>query len=347
VPTHDRSHAASPTRERARRSRRCAPTRRVRHPYTRWDAAPGHRPRHRPRAGLHPARHDHRLRRQPHLTHGAFGALAFGIGTSEVEHVLATQTLIQKPKNMRVTVDGAAARRRHRQGHRARHHRQIGTGGGTGHVIEYRGEAIRALSMEGRMTVCNMSIEGGARAGMIAPDETTFAYLKGRPTPPRAPPGTRRSRYWRTLRTDEGAVFDKEVVLDAAAAHAASSPGAPTPRTGLPITGTVPDPERSPTRTSAPRRRARAGLHGPDARHADADIAVDTVFIGSCTNGRIEDLRAAAEVVAAARSPTACAPWSCPAPAGEAAGRGRGARPGLQARPASTGASPAARCAWA
>ena len=193
-------------------------------------------------------------------THGAFGALAFGIGTSEVEHVLATQTLPLKPfKTMAITVDGDAAAGRHGQGHRSSpSSRKIGTGGGQGYVIEYRGEAIRALSMEGRMTVCNMSIEAGARAGMIAPDETTFAYLEGRPHAPKGADWDAAVAYWRSLRTDDDAIFDAEVVIDADDARRRSSPGAPTRARASPLDGVGARPgRRSPTTTSASRPSGR------------------------------------------------------------------------------------------
>jgi 3-isopropylmalate/(R)-2-methylmalate dehydratase large subunit len=191
-------------------------------------------------------------------THGAFGALAHGIGTSEVEHVLATQTLIQKKaKNMR-----SGQRRAARKGVTAKDIilaiiGEIGTAGGTGYVIEFAGEAIRALSMEGRMTVCNMTIEGGARAGMIAPDEKTYAYLKGRPRRPRASLGYGHEVLGNAA-DDEGAHFDKVITLDAANRCRRSSPGAPRPEDVISVTGAVPDPGRDPTRTSAPPRLARS-----------------------------------------------------------------------------------------
>jgi 3-isopropylmalate/(R)-2-methylmalate dehydratase large subunit len=229
-------------------------------------------------------------------THGAFGALAFGIGTSEVEHVLATQTLLQKPaKNMRVTVEGALP-----VGVTAKDVilaiiGRIGTAGGTGHVIEYAGDAIRALSMEGRMTVCNMSIEAGARAGLIAPDETTFAYLHGRPMAPQGADWERAVALWRTLPSDPGARYDKDITLDAAAIPPLVTWGT-SPEDVVPITGSVPDPDGA---ADEPKRRAmRRSLDymglAPGTRMLD--IRVDRVFIGSCTNGRIEDLRAAAFV---------------------------------------------------
>jgi len=230
-------------------------------------------------------------------THGAFGALALGIGTSEVEHVLATQTLPLKPfRTMSVTVDGALA-----PGVTAKDIvlaviAQIGTGGGSGHVIEYRGEAIRALSMEARMTVCNMSIEAGARAGMIAPDDTTFDYLQGRPHAPRGADWDAAVAQWRTLHTDEDAKFDTEVELDGSALAPFVTWGT-NPGQGLPLSESVPDPESfadEGDRLTAERALAYMGLE-PGTRLRD--IHVDTVFLGSCTNGRIEDLRAAADVI--------------------------------------------------
>jgi 3-isopropylmalate/(R)-2-methylmalate dehydratase large subunit len=230
-------------------------------------------------------------------THGAFGALAHGIGTSEVEHVLATQTLIQKKaRNMRVTVDGALP-----DGVTAKDIilaiiGEIGTAGGTGHVLEYAGEAIRALSMEGRMTVCNMSIEGGARAGLIAPDEKTFAYLKDRPKAPKGEAWDRALAYWRTLYTDEGAHFDREVRLDAAALPPIVTWGT-SPEDVASITGTVPrveDARSEQQRSKIERALAYMGLKGGERIK---DIGLDRVFIGSCTNGRIEDLRAVARIV--------------------------------------------------
>ncbi len=230
-------------------------------------------------------------------THGAFGALAFGIGTSEVEHVLATQTLPLQPfRTMAITVDGAL-----RPGTTAKDIilaviAKIGTGGGQGYVLEYRGEAIRALSMEARMTICNMSIEAGARAGMIAPDATTFDYLKGRPHAPEGVDWEAAVAYWSTLKSDDDAIFDAEVVLDAAELEPFVTWGT-NPGQGLPLSARVPDPADivdENERVSAARALEYMGLTpGTPLR----DIAVDTVFIGSCTNGRIEDLRAVARVV--------------------------------------------------
>jgi len=230
-------------------------------------------------------------------THGAFGALAHGIGTSEVEHVLATQTLIQqKAKNMRVRVDGALP-----EGVTAKDIilaiiGEIGTAGGTGHVIEYSGEAIEALSIEGRMTICNMSIEGGARAGLIAPDAKTFDYIKGRPRAPKAGAFELAVRHWEELYSDEDAFFDREIVL-----HAEKLPPLVTwgtsPEQVVSVTGRVPNPaeiEDETKRRAAERSLDYMGLTGGEKI---TDIALDRVFIGSCTNGRIEDLRAVAEVV--------------------------------------------------
>ncbi len=229
-------------------------------------------------------------------THGAFGALAFGIGTSEVEHVLATQTLPQtKPGTMAVTVDGDLPAGVTAKDVVLAIIGRIGTGGGIGSVIEYRGSVFRELSMEGRMTVCNMSIEAGARAGLVAPDDTTFAYLEGRPYAATGAAWERALDDWRTLVTDEGATFDKDVLLDATTLKPHVSWGT-NPSQVLPIDGVVPSPDDflvASERESAARALQYMGLTpGTPIR----DIPVDTVFIGSCTNSRIEDLRAAAAV---------------------------------------------------
>ncbi len=230
-------------------------------------------------------------------THGAFGALAFGIGTSEVEHVLATQTLPQlRPKTMAVTADGHLPAGVTAKDLVLAIIGRIGTGGGMGHVIEYRGSAIRALSMEGRMTVCNMSIEGGARAGMVAPDDVTFEYLEGRLHAPTGAAWNEALAYWRSLPTDDGASFDKEVVIDAAGLVPHVSWGT-NPSQVVRIDDTVPDPDSFADpghREAAARAIAYMDLQPGTAIR---DVAVDTVFIGSCTNSRIEDLREAAAVL--------------------------------------------------
>jgi len=230
-------------------------------------------------------------------THGAFGALAYGIGTSEVEHVLATQTLPQaKPKTMAVNINGELA-----DGVTAKDVvlaliAKVGTGGGQGYIVEYRGTTIENLSMEGRMTICNMSIEWGAKAGMIAPDDTTFAYLKGRPHAPEGEDWDAAVEYWRTLKTDDDATFDVEVDIDAAALTPFVTWGT-NPGHGVPLGGVVPSPEDFDSEveqaTAARALEYMALTPGTPMR----DIAVDTVFLGSCTNGRIEDLRLAASVL--------------------------------------------------
>lgn len=230
-------------------------------------------------------------------THGAFGALAFGIGTSEVEHVLATQTLpVKRLKTMAVNVTGRLP-----EGSTAKDIilaliAKIGTGGGAGYVIEYRGEAIEALSMEGRMTICNMSIEAGARAGMIAPDETTFAYLKGRDHAPKGEEWDRAVASWKELVTDPDATFDHEVTIDASTLEPFVTWGT-NPGQGCPLSGQVPHPEEMTDPTD--RAAAERALEYMDLRPGTAlkDIAIDTVFVGSCTNGRIEDLRAVADII--------------------------------------------------
>ena len=307
IPTSDRTLPILDEIAPAQMKRLERQLRHPRHPAARHrQPPPGHRPRHRPGAGL----------TQPGMTivcgdshtstHGAFGALAFGIGTSEVEHVLATQTLLQRrPKTFEVRVEGAPARRRHGQGRHPGPARQIGVGGGTGHVFEYTGPAIRALSMEERMTICNMSIEGGARAGMVAPDDTTFEYLAGRPYAPRADawdaaagrlahPAQRRRRRLR-----------QDVTLDAGQLEPMITYGT-NPGMGLPITGRVPDPE---PRSDAAKRQALAkALTYMDLRPGEPLLGqpIDVVFIGSCTNSRISDLRQAAGLLKGRRSTRAC-----------------------------------------
>jgi 3-isopropylmalate/(R)-2-methylmalate dehydratase large subunit len=230
-------------------------------------------------------------------THGAFGALAFGIGTSEVEHVLATQTLPQaKPKTMAVVVSGEL-----QPGVSAKDLilaliTQTGTGGGNGHIVEYRGEAIRKLSMEGRMTICNMSIEWGAKAGMIAPDETTFEYLKGREHAPQGTEWVNAVDYWKTLPSDEGAVYDTEIHIDASTISPFVTWGT-NPGQGAALDSAVPDPEEFVEESE--RNAARRALEYMDLKAGTPlkDVPVDVVFVGSCTNGRLEDLRAAADVL--------------------------------------------------
>ena len=229
-------------------------------------------------------------------THGAFGALAFGIGTSEVEHVLATQTLIQKPaKNMRITVDGDLA-----PGVTAKDIilaiiGKIGTAGGTSHVIEFAGSAIRGLSMEGRMTICNMAIEGGARAGMIAPDEKTFAYLQGRPMAPQGEMWDKAVSYWRSLPSDDGARYDTEVTLPASEIAPTVTWGT-SPEDALAITESVPDPDKEKDDMKRAKIQRAISYMGLTPGQKLTDVKIDTVFIGSCTNSRIEDLRAAARI---------------------------------------------------
>src|SRR5690606_8067865 len=228
--------------------------------------------------------------------HGAFGALAFGIGTSEVEHVLATQTLIQRPaKNMRITVEGELPLGVTAKDLILAIIGKIGTAGGTGYVIEYAGEAIRDLSMEGRMTVCNMTIEAGARAGLIAPDETTFAYLKGRPMAPKGGAWEQAVAFWKSLPSDPGAKFDSEIVIKAADIAPQVTWGT-SPEDVLPITGVVPNPAAIADENK--RRAVERSLEYMGLKPGTklAEVKVDRVFIGSCTNGRIEDLRAAAAI---------------------------------------------------
>ena len=230
-------------------------------------------------------------------THGAFGALAFGIGTSEVEHVLATQTLPLKPfKTMAITVNGPLP-----EGVTAKDLilaviARIGTGGGQGYVLEYRGEGVRGLSMEGRMTLCNMSIEAGARAGMVAPDDTTFAYLQGRPHAPQGADWDTAVAYWQTLRTDDDATFDAEVVIEASELSPFVTWGT-NPGQGVPLAGAVPSPEDAADEVE--RVAIERALEYMDLAPGTPirEIPVDTVFVGSCTNGRIEDLRAVASIL--------------------------------------------------
>ena len=227
-------------------------------------------------------------------THGAFGSMSFGIGTSEVEHVLATQTLIQKPaKNMRITVDGTLADSVTAKDVILAIIGKIGTAGGTGHVIEFAGSVIRGFSMEGRMTVCNMAIEAGARAGMIAPDQTTYDYLADRPMTPKGDHWDRAVAYWQTLPSDDGAVYDVEITL-AAEDIAPTVTWGTSPEDALAITDAVPNPDKEKDANKRAKMERAIAYMGLKPGQKLTDIKVDTVFIGSCTNSRIEDLRAAA-----------------------------------------------------
>ena len=230
-------------------------------------------------------------------THGAFGALAHGIGTSEVEHVLATQTLIQKKaKNMKVEVTGDLSGGITAKDIILAIIGEIGTAGGTGYVIEFCGSAIEALSMEGRMTVCNMTIEGGARAGLIAPDEKTFEYIKGRPKAPTGEAWDQAMAYWKTLKSDEGAEFDKVVTIDANNLTPIVSWGS-SPEDVIAVTGEVPDPAKIEDENKRASKQRALEYMGLEPGTKITDIKIDRVWIGSCTNGRIEDLRAAAQVL--------------------------------------------------
>jgi 3-isopropylmalate/(R)-2-methylmalate dehydratase large subunit len=229
-------------------------------------------------------------------THGAMGALSFGIGTSEVEHVLATQTLLQKPaKNMLIKVDGQLPPGCTAKDIALSIIGRIGTAGGTGHVIEYAGDAIRALDMAGRMTVCNMSIEAGARSGMIAPDDKTFAYIEGRPYAPKGEAFEAAVAYWRTLASDEGAHYDTIVEIDAATIAPQVTWGT-NPEAVAPITGVVPNPADEPDEAKRAQIQRMLDYMGLTPGQKLTDLPIDVVFIGSCTNSRIEDLRAAAAV---------------------------------------------------
>ncbi|MCE2481511.1 MAG: 3-isopropylmalate dehydratase large subunit [Alphaproteobacteria bacterium] len=230
-------------------------------------------------------------------THGAFACFAMGIGTSEVEHVLATQTLLlRRPRNLRIAVEGELGFGVGSKDLILAIIGEIGTAGGTGHVIEYTGQAIRDLSMEARMTVCNMSIEAGARAGLIAPDSTTFAYLRGKPKSPRGDEWERAVAYWRTLPSDPGATYDKEATVDASRIAPQVTWGT-SPEDVVPITASVPDPGDEPNPGKRAQMERSLAYMDLAAGTPMTDIGIDRVFIGSCTNGRIEDLRVAAEIV--------------------------------------------------
>ncbi len=308
-----------------------------------------HCPRHRPRARPHQARHDHRLRRLAHRTHGAFGALAFGIGTSEVEHVLATQTLPQsKPKTFRISVEGKLPIGVTAKDIILAIIGKIGTDGATGCVIEYAGSAIRALSMEGRMTICNMSIEAGARAGMIAPDETTFAYLKGRRFCPKGEAWDQAVAEWRKLPTDPGAKFDRELVIDAATLVPYVSWGT-SPGMVAPVTATVPDPAAAANEQERKVVRARTRIHGSEGRHTAAKMSQSIASSSApAPTGRIEDLRAAARIAAGHKVSTHVSAMVVPGSQQvKAQAEKEGLDRSLQAKRDSTGASRAARCASA
>ncbi len=229
-------------------------------------------------------------------THGALGALAFGIGTSEAEHVLATQTMVQnRAKNMRITIDGALPAGVTAKDMILTIIGHTGTAGGTGHVIEYAGEAVRALTMDGRMTLCNMAIEGGARAGLVAPDETTFEYLKGRPMAPKGGAWEMAVANWKTLASDPGATYDKEITLDAGDMVPMVTWGT-SPENVLPITGRVPDPAEEADSGRRAKMERSLEYMGLEPGTPLAEIAIDWAFIGSCTNGRLDDMRAAAKI---------------------------------------------------
>ena len=282
-------------------------------------------------------------------THGAFGALAFGIGTSEVEHVLATQTLVQKkPKTMRISVEGELP-----VGCTAKDVilaiiGKIGTAGGTGYVVEYAGSVIRGLSMEGRMTICNMSIEAGARAGLIAPDEKTIDYFKGRPMAPKGAAWEQAERWWRTLPSDEGARLRHRDPPRRRHHRAAGHLGHLAPGRGADHRRGARPEGRRPARTAAAPWSARWNIWASKPGTPMEQVKVDTVFIGSCTNGRIEDLRVVARLVEGKHvSPDRARHDRPRLRPGEAPGRGRGPGRDLHRPPASSGASPAARCASA
>jgi 3-isopropylmalate/(R)-2-methylmalate dehydratase large subunit len=278
-------------------------------------------------------------------THGAFGALAHGIGTSEVEHVLATQTLIQKKaKNMLVDVQGTLAKGATAKDIILAIIGEIGTAGGTGSVVEYAGEAIRGLSMEGRMTICNMSIEGGARAGMIAPDEKAYAYLEGKPKAPKGAAWDAARRYWDTLRTDEGAHFDRVVTLDAANLPPIVSWGT-SPEDVVSVAGVVPDPAAIADEAKRLSKQRALDYMGLSPGTKMTDIELDVIWIGSCTNGRIEDLRNVAKIVEGKKISERLA-YAMIVP-GSGLVKQRKASTRSSSQRASNGASPAARCALA
>ena len=281
-------------------------------------------------------------------THGALGALAFGIGTSEVEHVLATQTLPQlRPKTMAITVNGALPDGVTPKDLILAIIAKIGTGGGQGYVVEYRGPAVRALSMEGRLTVCNMSIEAGARAGLVAPDDVTFAYLEGRPHAPSGADWERALDYWRSLPGDDDAAFDHEVTLDAGTLSPYVTWGT-NPGQALPLAASVPDPDSFADPDERAAAGARAGLHGPDARHRaarrDRGHRLPRLVHQRQARGPARRRRTSC---AGAGSPRPSGCWSCPGPCRSGPRPSRRAWTRCSPRPAPSGARPAARCAWA
>ena len=278
-------------------------------------------------------------------THGAVGALAFGIGTSEVEHVLATQTLIQRrPKNMLVEVNGTLGLGVTPKDVILAIIGKIGIAGGTGHVIEYAGDVFRRMSMEGRMTVCNMSIEGGARAGLVAPDDITFEYLKGRPYAPKGGAWEQAVAFWKTLPSDPGAHYDTTVSLDAATIVPQVTWGT-KPEHVLPITGAIPNPDDEPDeeRRNGMKRALEYMALKPGTKMTD--IPVDHVFIGSCTNGRIEDFRAAAAVAKGRKVASGVRAWRCRARASSSTRPKKKASTRSCSTPVSNGASRAVPCA--
>ena len=279
-------------------------------------------------------------------THGPFGALAFGIGTSEVEHVLATQTLPQqRPGTMAVSVEGSLPAGATAKDVILAIIGRIGTGGGIGSIIEYRGSAIRGLSMEGRMTVCNMSIEAGAKAGLVAPDDTTFAYLEGRRYAPSGAAWERALGHWRTLATDDGARLRQGGTPRRRRRRSPRHLGH-EPRPGGPDHRSGAGPRRLRRSFRARRRPPRTRVHGAGARHPLSDVVVDTVFIGSCTNSRIEDLRAVAAVAEGRKVAPGVRTLVVPGPTPSRPRPRPRASTGSWRPPGSTGASPGARCAW-
>jgi len=280
-------------------------------------------------------------------THGAFGALAFGIGTSEVEHVLATQCLVQqKPKAMRVRFTGTLMAGVTAKDVALALIARLGFSGGTGYALELGGPLVASFSMEERMTLCNMSIEAGARSALVAPDHTTYRYLKGRPHAPQGADWDAAVEDWRELRSDEGARFDAEVAIDVSALAPVVTWGT-RPDMSLPVTGHVPDPRAAASEGDARAMERALAYMGLTPGTPIDSVSVDRVFIGSCTNARLADLRVPRTWCGAIRSTPACARWSCPARSRSRPRPNARASTASSPRPASNGASPAARCAWA